>query len=155
MGKPVLGIASDHGGYRLKEAILSYLMERGYEVVDFGATSPASVNYPDFAVALCHAMKEGQISQGILICGTGIGMSMVANRFGHIRAALCTDCYMAKMSREHNDANVLVMGERVLGEGLAQEIVATWLQATYQGGRHQKRLDLFPHGCEEIWNVID
>ncbi len=138
-----IGIGSDHGGFALKEHIIAYLNKAGYEVIDVGNQGESSVDYPDYANKLCLAMAAGDFDQGILICGTGIGMSMVANRHRHIRAALCQEPFSARMSREHNNANVLCLGGRVLGPELAKDIVHTWLNTDFAGGRHQNRISLF------------
>jgi len=135
-----IGIACDHGGVGLKRALSRFLKDRGFEVTSFGTNSAASVDYPDYAEKLCRAILNGRLERGILICGTGIGMTMTANKFKRIRAALCTDEYMARMSREHNDANVLCLGGRVLGEELAKSIVDVWLKTPFAGGRHSRRL---------------
>jgi ribose 5-phosphate isomerase B len=137
-----LAIGCDHGGFELKEEILKYIKAvANIEVVDFGTNGKDSVDYPDFGKKVSEAVSTGAVDRGILICGTGIGMSIVANRFPNVRAALCHDQFTAQMSREHNDANVLVMGERVIGKGVAVGIVRTWLDTEFAGGRHQKRLD--------------
>jgi ribose 5-phosphate isomerase B len=137
-----LAIGCDHGGFELKEEILKFLRTvSNIQVSDFGPGGKASVDYPDFGAKVSGAVSKGVMDRGILICGTGIGMSIVANRFPGVRAALCHDHFTAQMSREHNDANLLVMGERVIGKGVALEIVKTWLDTEFAGGRHQKRLD--------------
>ncbi len=137
-----LAIGSDHGGWELKEEIKKYLKNIAeIEVVDFGASGPESVDYPDFGRMVAEAVSEGRVDRGILICGTGIGMSIVANRYPRVRAALCHDHFTARMSRLHNDANILVMGERVIGKGVALDIVKTWLETEFEGGRHLKRLE--------------
>jgi ribose 5-phosphate isomerase B len=137
-----LAIGCDHGGFELKEEILKFIKTvANIEVVDFGTNGKDSVDYPDFGKKVSEAVSTGAVDRGILICGTGIGMSIVANRFPNVRAALCHDQFTAQMSREHNDANVLVMGERVIGKGVAVGIVRTWLDTEFAGGRHQKRLD--------------
>ena len=137
-----LAIACDHGGWELKEEIAKFIKTiRNIELVDFGTTDRASVDYPDYGKKVSEAVSNRGVDRGILICGTGIGMSIVANRYPKVRAALCHDHFTAQMSRLHNDANVLVMGERVIGKGVALEIVKTWLDTEYEGGRHQKRLD--------------
>jgi ribose 5-phosphate isomerase B len=137
-----LAIGCDHGGFELKEEILKFLKTiSNIQVSDFGPAGKDSVDYPDFGAKVSEAVSKGAIGRGILICGTGIGMSIVANRYPGVRAALCHDHFTAQMSREHNDANVLVMGERVIGKGVALEIVKTWLDTEFAGGRHQKRLD--------------
>ena len=137
-----LAIGCDHGGFELKEEILRFLKTvANIQVSDFGPAGKDSVDYPDFGAKVSQAVSNGSMDRGILICGTGIGMSIVANRYPGVRAALCHDHFTAQMSREHNDANVLVMGERVIGKGVALEIVKTWLDTEFAGGRHQKRLD--------------
>ena len=138
-----VAVGSDHGGFRLKAAIVTRLRQQGYEVEDMGTDSGASVDYPEFARAVCRAVAAGACDRGILVCGTGIGMSMVANREPAIRAALCHDAYTARMSREHNDANVLCLGERVLGEGVALDLVEIWLATPFAGGRHLRRIQMF------------
>jgi len=137
-----LAIGCDHGGFELKEEILKFIKTvANIQVSDMGPAAKESVDYPDFGAKVSAAVAKGAMDRGILICGTGIGMSIVANRFPNVRAALCHDHFTAQMSREHNDANVLVMGERVIGKGVALEIVKTWLDTQFAGGRHQKRLD--------------
>jgi len=138
-GKPII-IGCDHGGYELKEKIKAYLVDRGYQIFDAGTKSQVSVNYVDFGKKVAQAVSIGEYSKGILLCGTGLGMSMVANRFARVRAALCSDIFAAKMSRLHNDANILVLGGRVLGDILAFEIVQTWLDTGFEGGRHLERI---------------
>lgn len=139
-------IAADHGGYALKQILAAYLQEKKWEVEDLGTHSSASVDYPDYARKLCETVISKQCP-GILICGTGVGMSMAANKFPEIRAALCTNEYMARLTRQHNDANVLCLGERVLGQDLAKGIVDAFLTASFEGGRHQRRIDLFTPQC--------
>lgn len=137
-----LAIGCDHGGFELKEEIRKFLAGiPGIQVEDYGAASRDSVDYPDYGRKVSEAVSRGAVDRGILICGTGIGMSIVANRYPMVRAALCHDHFTAQMSREHNDANVLVMGERVIGKGVALEIVKTWLETPFAGGRHQLRLN--------------
>ena len=137
----MIAIGSDHGGLELKEAIVKALATRGLDVDDFGTDNGESVDYPDFAEKVAGAVSRGEIKQGILVCGTGIGMSIVANKFPGVRAALVTDEFMAQMAKEHNDANILVLGGRVLAEEMAVKMVNTWLDSSYEGGRHQRRLD--------------
>jgi len=138
----MIAIGSDHAGYELKEEIVKFLQEKGYEVKDFGTSSSScSVDYPDFALTVAEAVINGECEKGILVCGTGIGISISANKIPGIRAALCTDSFMAKMSREHNDANVLALGARVVGTGLALDIVDAWLKTEFAGGRHKTRVD--------------
>ncbi|RLC44092.1 MAG: ribose 5-phosphate isomerase B [Candidatus Coatesbacteria bacterium] len=138
MGKRVL-IASDHGGFELKRALIEHLRILDYEVVDLGTEGPASVDYPDFAGKLCKAILAGDAERGILICGTGIGMSITANKFKGIYAALCTNEFMARMARNDNDSNVLCLGGRVLGGEVAKGIVEVWLNTSFGGGRHARR----------------
>jgi ribose 5-phosphate isomerase B len=134
-------IGSDHGGLTLKTALNSYLQRRGFKVSDVGTNSDASVDYPDFGQKVAEMIIAGEAELGILICGTGIGMSIAANKVPGIRAALVTDVFMARMAREHNNANILVLGGRVLDEQKACDLVGAWLDATFEGGRHQSRLD--------------
>ena len=135
-------IGCDHGGYELKLAVIRHLTENGYTVTDVGTDSTASCNYPDYAHALGKKIKEGVAPLGILICGTGIGMSMAANKHVGIRAAACENTFSARMTRMHNDANVLCMGERVIGPGLACDLVDLFISTDFEGGRHQIRVDL-------------
>lgn len=134
-------VGSDHGGLHLKTALKSYLNRRGCQLIDAGTDSDASVDYPDFGEKVAEAVVNGDAELGILICGTGIGMSIAANKIPGIRAALVTDAFMARMAKEHNNANVLVLGGRVLDEQKACELVGAWLDGTFEGGRHQSRLD--------------
>ena len=136
-----LAIGSDHGGFRLKEAIKTYLLAHDYEVTDFGTESEDSCDYPDFALPVAEAVAKGEYYRGILICGTGIGIGIVANKVKGVRAALCHDTFSAEACRNHNDANILTMGERIVGEGLALKIVETFLNSDFEGGRHQRRVD--------------
>lgn len=138
-----IAIASDHGGFTLKQRLGELLVDSGYEVDDLGCHSSESVDYPPYADALCKSIISGDCHRGILVCGSGIGMVIAANRHRQIRAALCHDDYTAKMSREHNDANVLCLGERVTGSGVAEEIVRRWLTTEFAGGRHQQRISQF------------
>ena len=136
-------IGADSAGYALKEELRAYLCDSGYEVVDCGTDSDASCHYPIFASAVCESVqKELDTSFGVLICGTGIGMSMCANKYKGIRAALCSDTYSARMTRAHNDANVICMGARVTGSCLAKDILDSFLSAEYEGGRHSIRVDM-------------
>ena len=136
-------IGSDHAAYPLKEKVKTFLTDAGLIVEDVGTHSEASVDYPDIAIKVASQVSNGTFKRGVLLCGTGIGMSLVANRFDHVRAALCNDLFSAIMSRRHNDANLLVMGGRVIGETLAREVVTAWLETPFEGGRHQRRLDQF------------
>lgn len=136
-------IGSDHGGFDLKAQLLVLLKEQGCTVTDVGCYSADSVDYPDIAATVIAKVLDGSCERGILICGTGIGVSMAANRERGIRAALCHDEFTARMSREHNDANVLCLGGRTIGPGLAEEVVKTWLATQFSGGRHQRRIAKF------------
>lgn len=138
-----IAIGADHGGFEMKEELKPLLAELGYEVVDVGCDSTASVDYPDFAAAVAEQVVSGRCGFGILICGTGIGMSIAVNRQPQIRAALCHDEYTARLSRQHNNANVLCLGARVIGAGVAAAIVRTWLTSTFEGGRHQLRVSKY------------
>ena len=133
-------IGSDHGGYELKRAVMRHLAERGIEYRDFGTFSSESCDYPDYGEAVGRAVASGECERGIVICGTGIGISISANKVRGVRCALCGDCYSAQMAREHNDANMLALGARVLGEGLALKIVDTFLDSSFLGGRHARRV---------------
>jgi len=141
--KSEIVIGCDHAAFSLKETIKKHLQTRGFTVTDAGAHSEASVDYPTFGIEVGRAVSSGEVEKGVLLCGTGLGMSMVANKFPHVRAALCNDLFSAVMSRRHNDANVLVLGGRVIGDVLATEIVDAWLDTPFEGGRHQRRLDQF------------
>ncbi|HEX5747730.1 MAG TPA: ribose 5-phosphate isomerase B [Archangium sp.] len=134
-------IASDHAGLELRRELVSALQELRAEVHDVGPTTTASVDYPDFAKTVCKAVAAGEYQYGVLVCGTGIGMSITANKYRGIRAALCTSEFEARMTRAHNDANVLCLGQRVVGVGLARSIVEAFVATPFEGGRHQKRLD--------------
>ena len=136
-----IAIASDHGGFDLKESIIAHLLNTDWEVDDLGPHSSDSVDYPDYGIKLAEEVADKKVERGIVICGTGIGMSIVVNRFPGIRGTLCADVFTAKLCREHNDSNILIMGGRVIGKGLAAEIVNTWLNTAFEGGRHQRRLD--------------
>lgn len=137
-----IAIGSDHGGYEYKEQIVSHLKEKGYECVDVGTYSTDSCDYPVIARAVTTKITTGEADRGILICGTGIGMSIVANKLKGIRAALCGDTFSARASRAHNNSNVLCLGERVIGINLAMDIVDIWLESKFEGGRHQRRVDM-------------
>lgn len=138
-----IAIGADHGGFELKQDVIALLQELGHQVDDRGCYSRDSVDYPDFAKAVCDRVCNGENDRGILICGTGIGMSMAANRYRDIRAALCHEIFTARMSREHNNANVLCLGARVVGPGLVMEIVRTWVESEFAAGRHLKRIEMF------------
>ena len=134
-----LAIASDHGGFMLKASLLAALQKDGHQVEDLGTRSTESVDYPDFAHAMAKLVAEGKVERGILVCGSGVGMSITANKHRGVRAVVCSDTYSAKMSRQHNDANVLCLGERVVGPGLAWDIVSIWLKEQPEAGRHATR----------------
>jgi ribose 5-phosphate isomerase B len=136
-----IGLACDHGGFELKEALKAFLESLGVEPMDMGTFSDVSVDYPDFGVLVAEKVSRGELEKGILICGTGIGMSMVANKFPKVRAALANDVYSSRCSREHNDANVLIIGGRIVGKELAKEIVKVWLETPFAAGRHKRRLE--------------
>ncbi len=136
-----IGIGSDHGGFQLKEYIKEYLDKEGISYVDYGTTSSESVDYPDYGKKVAEAVINGEVERAIVICGTGIGISIACNKVKGIRCALCGDTYSARMSREHNNANVLALGARVIGVDLAVEIVRTWLKSEFAGGRHEKRVN--------------
>lgn len=136
-----IAVGADHGGLNLKELAKKILSKNGMDFCDFGTHTVESVDYPDIADAVAQAVADGTCSCGILICGTGIGMSIAANKVNGIRAALCTDVFSARMSREHNNANILCLGERVTGYGHAEEIIRSWLVAEFQGGRHSQRVN--------------
>ncbi len=135
-----VAIGSDHAGFKLKNEIASLLEEMGIEYEDFGTGSEESCDYPDIAVPVARAVADGRVDRGILVCGTGIGMSITANKVRGVRAALCHDEFSARMTRAHNDSNVLTLGARVTGAGLAREIVRIWLSTEYEGGRHARRV---------------
>ena len=134
-------IASDHGAFELKSSIAAFLKERGIDFRDCGTFDSASVDYPDYADKVAGAVSRGEAESGILFCGTGIGISIAANKFPNVRAALVTDPFMAQMAKEHNNANILVLGGRTTTPEMGREIVAAWLDASFEGGRHQGRLD--------------
>lgn len=134
-------VATDHAGIDLKDLTVEMLRAKGHDVEDLGPFSKERVDYPDYAVKVCESVLEDKAAHGILICGSGIGMSMSANRFHGIRAALCHDAYTASMARAHNDANVLCYGERVVGPGVAESIIDAWIAGTFEGGRHCGRVD--------------
>jgi ribose 5-phosphate isomerase B len=135
-----IATGADHGGYGLKQEIARFLLAAGHQVEDVGAHSDESTDYPDYAVAVAQAVAAGSADVGILVCGTGIGMSIAANKVQGVRAAVATDCYMARMAREHNDANVLCLGGRVLGLGTALDIVQVFLESRFAEGRHARRV---------------
>lgn len=135
-----LAIASDHGGYQLKELLKKHLEEKNVEYIDCGSDSEVSCDYPDFAKDACQLVQNGSVEIAVLICGTGIGMSIAANKIVGIRAALCGDEFSAHFARAHNDANVLTLGARVIGAGLAENILDVFIESTFEGGRHARRI---------------
>lgn len=145
----MIAIGCDHGGFELKEHILKHLTQTGVEYKDYGTYSEDSIDYPDCAKPVCKAIQSGEATAGILICGTGIGISMAANKHKGIRAALCSDVYSAKMTKMHNDANVICLGGRVTGRELAFMIIDTWLATEFEGGRHAARIKKI-HEIEEM-----
>lgn len=136
-----IAIAADHGGFELKDSMVEYIKSLGNEVMDLGTNSADSVDYPDYAKKVCEEIQQENSDLGILICGTGIGMSLAANKFEGIRAACVSDVYSAKMSRNHNNANVLCIGARVVGDEVAKLIIKTFLENEFEAGRHQRRVD--------------
>ena len=136
----MIALGSDHGGFELKNHIAEHLKEKGIEFRDYGVFDEKSVDYPDCARPVCEAVQSGTADHGILVCGTGIGISIAANKFKGIRAALCSDVYSAKMSKEHNNANIICLGGRVTGRELAFMIVDTWMETEFAGGRHEGRI---------------
>lgn len=137
----MIGIGSDHGGFLMKEAIKKFLQDKGIEYKDFGSYTPDSVDYPDIAISVASSIVSKECECGILICGTGIGMSIAANKINGIRAAHVTDSYSARMTREHNDANIICLGARITGEEIAFEIIRAYLGAEFAGGRHLNRVN--------------
>lgn len=136
-----LGLGSDHGGFELKEHLKAHLLEKGYEVVDFGTHSEESVDYPEIGKKVANEVVSGEVELGILVCGTGIGIGISANKVKGIRCAICSDVYSAKMSRAHNNANMISLGGRVVGRDLAFEIIDAWLATEFEGGRHERRVN--------------
>ena len=136
-----IAIASDHGGYDYKQELIPYIESLGHQVLDLGCHGPASVDYPDYGIPCAQAVARGEADRGVGICGTGIGMSISANKVPGIRCALCTDPVMARLTREHNDANMLAMGGRIIGIELAKGIVQAFLSTEFSGGRHKTRID--------------
>ena len=137
-----IAIGSDHGGFSVKEIAKPHLEKLGYEVIDFGTNTPDSCHYPIYAEKVARAVASGEVDKGILICGTGIGMSIAANKIPGIRAAAVSDCFTAKATRQHNDSNILCLGERTVGPGLALMLMETFLSTEFEGGRHQTRVDM-------------
>ncbi|MDQ0862353.1 ribose 5-phosphate isomerase B [Bacillus sp. V2I10] len=136
-----VAIASDHGGVNIRKEIISLMEELNIEYIDLGCECSTSVDYPDYAIPVAEKVASGEVERGILICGTGIGMSIAANKVNGIRCALVHDLYSARVTREHNDSNILAMGERVIGPGLAREIAKTWLTTSFEAGRHKNRVN--------------
>jgi ribose 5-phosphate isomerase B len=146
----IVAMGADHGGVGLKNRLAAVLIEGGHQVLDFGTDGPASVDYPDFAQAVCKSIVEGKAELGILVCGSGIGMSIAANRFPEIRCGLVHDVTTARLTRAHNDANVLALGARIIGEEVALDILGAFLSTPYEGGRHDRRIaKLNPNQAEE------
>lgn len=143
MSRKPVAIASDHGGFEMKSLLIEELVRLGYEALDLGCHGPASVDYPDYADHMAAALKDGKADRGVLLCGSGIGISMAANRHAHVRAALCHDNYTARMCRQHNDANVLVLGARVIGPEIARDCLKAFLETGFEGGRHAARVAKF------------
>ena len=136
-----IAIASDHGGINIREEIKKLMDEMKIDYIDFGCECDTSVDYPDYALPVAEKVANGEVDRGILICGTGIGMSIAANKVNGIRCALAHDVFSAKVTRQHNDSNILAMGERVIGSGLALEIAKVWLTTEFEGGRHERRVN--------------
>ena len=141
MAKPI-ALAADHGGFELKEAVKAHLDELGLEYIDFGTHSTASVDYPDMALPACDAVVSGQCDKALLFCGTGVGISMAANKVKGVRACVCSEPYSARLSKQHNNSNIIAFGARVIGVEMAKMIVDEWVNAKYEGGRHQVRVDM-------------
>jgi ribose 5-phosphate isomerase B len=142
MSTKIMAIACDHGGIELKDVLIKDLVASGWAVLDLGTNGPESVDYPDFAAKLAEALKQGKAARGVLLCGTGIGISIAANRFDHIRAALVHDAFGARMCRQHNDANVLVMGGRTTGPEVARDCLKIFIETEFEGGRHARRVSM-------------
>lgn len=136
----VIALGADHAGWELKEALKAWLIETGHQILDFGTHSTESVDYPDYALQVAESVASGKAERGVLVCGTGIGMAMSANKVPGVRAALCSDPFTARMSREHNDANVLTLGGRLMDGELGLEILQMWLATAFAGGRHERRI---------------
>ena len=145
-GPKTVAVASDHAGYEMKDALKTYMEEKGIEVVDLGTNGPESVDYPDFGDALANTLKDGAAEAGVLVCGTGIGISIAANRHNHVRAALCHDYLTAKLCREHNDANVLALGARTTGIETAKSCIDAFLETPFGGDRHARRVQKLSPG---------
>ncbi len=154
MSRDAIAIASDHAGYELKGILKDILVEHGYEVLDLGTDGPESVDYPDFGAELGRAISDGRAARGVLVCGTGVGISIAANRFPGVRAALCHNVLTARLSRQHNDANVLALGSRIVGVDVARDCLLEFLATQFEGGRHARRVDKLspparPHGSSD------
>jgi len=141
LNTPVVAMACDHAGFELKEILKADLVQSGHQIVDLGTNGLESVDYPDFGHAMANALADGRADKGIIICGSGIGISIAANRHAHVRAALCVNGTMARLARLHNDANVLALGSRIIGVEIAKECVAQFLETSFEGGRHARRID--------------
>lgn len=146
----MIAVGSDHGGLQLKESIKAYLAQRGITLEDLGTYNGDSVDYPDFGSRVAEAVSTGRVEKGILVCGTGIGMSIVANKFPKVRAALIWDDFTARMAKEHNNANIVVLGGRILDDASACRMIGIWLDATFEAGRHQSRLDKITRIEEDV-----
>ena len=136
-----IALGADHAGFHLKEALKGWLIDHGYQIVDYGTHSTEPVDYPDYAAQVAEAVADQKVDRGVLVCGTGIGMTIAANKVPGVRAALCSDLYTARMSREHNDANVLALGGRLMGSEMALDILRMWLETDFAGDRHRRRRD--------------
>ena len=143
-----IAIANDHSAVELKKILTEYLIQKGHELINLGTDSTESCDYPIYGEKVALEILSGNADLGILICGTGVGISLAANKVKGIRAVVCSEPYTARLSREHNNTNILALGARVIGDGLAKEIVDSWLNATFEGGRHQKRVDMI-HSIED------
>ena len=143
-----VALGADHAGVELKDRLAAMIGQAGHEVLDLGTHGPASVDYPDFASAVAQAVRDDEVERGVLVCGTGIGVAITANKVNGVRAATCNDLFTARMARAHNDANVLTLGARVVGDGVAREIVEIFLATDYEGGRHARRVAKI-HALEE------
>lgn len=141
MTRETVALAADHAGFPLKETLKGDLAAQGFDVLDLGTDSTASVDYPDFADRMAAALKDGRARRGVIVCGSGIGISIAANRHAHVRAALCTDATAARLSRLHNDANVLALGARLIGDEVAKDCLKVFLDTPFEGGRHTRRVD--------------
>ena len=144
----IIALGCDHAGYRLKEYLKGRISDWGFRIKDFGTVSEESVDYPDMIHPLAKAVDEGSINRGIIICGTGNGVSMVANKYPHVRAALCWQPEIASLARQHNDANILALPARFITDTVAADCVETFLNASFEGGRHQRRVEKIPQGCQ-------